>query len=334
MSATNAYLGIDVSKLTLDLAVRSDDRIAAQRQFRNTPTVVAKLMEFITGGGRTVRAVLEPTSRFHVRLRDALAADPSCEVMAVNPARAHYFLAAFGQRAKTDRIDAQGLAQLAQSLNGQFRPFVTPSATVQELQLLGRQVLALVAQRAQCKNRLKSFDPNEPVHVRVIASLKVTIAMLKQQANDLVATMVELIMAYDRLCSWFASSFQIKGIGQQSAAQLIAETAVLPGDMTARQWTASAGLDPRARQSGQSNPPQRISRMGNRYLRRVLYMAAINTTQFDPDVKRYYEYLQSLGKPKKLALTVIMRKLLQAFWVMQHRDQPFIARKSFSVPAK
>ncbi len=46
------------------------------------------------------------------------------------------------------------------------------------------------------------------------------------------------------------------------------------------------------------------------------------------------EHLQSLGKPKKLALTIIMRKLLQAFWVMQHRDQPFIARKSFSVPAK
>jgi transposase len=158
--------------------------------------------------------------------------------------------------------------------------------------------------------------------------------MLKQQAAELVDVMVALIQSDACLCSWYAEMVQIAGIARQSAAQILAETAVLPLDMTARQWTASAGLDPRARQSGQCNPPQHISRMGNRYLRRVLYMAAINTTQFDPDVKRYYAYLQALGKPKKLALTIIMRKLLQAFWVMQHRNQPFLARKSFSVPAK
>ena len=334
MSATTAYLGIDVSKLTLDLAVRSDNRIAAQRQFRNTPQGVAKLMEFVSGGGQQLRAVLEPTSRFHVRLRDALAAAPACEVMAINPARAHAFLAAFGHRAKTDRIDAQGLALLAQSLDGQFVPFVTPRATVLELQLLGRQLLALVDQRAENKNRLSTFDRKEPIHQQVIASLDATIAMLKRQADDLVDIMVELIQADECLCFWFAELVKIAGIARQSAARILAETAVLPWDMEARQWTANAGLDPRARQSGQSNPPQRISRMGNRYLRRVLYMAAMNTTQNDADVKRYYEYLQSLGKPKKLALTIIMRKLLQAFWVMQHRDQPFIARKSFSVPAK
>jgi transposase len=333
MSATTAYAGIDVSKLTLDLALCCDGRVTV-RQYPNDAAGVQRLLRFVTAGGRTVRAVLEPTSRFHARLRDALAAHSRCEVMAVNPARAHYFLAAFGQRSKTDLIDARGLALLAEMLHGRFVPFVIPSATAQQLQLLGRQLLALVAQRVQCKNRLSSFDPAEPLHQLAIASLTETTALLKQQADKLVAAMLMLINADAQLGRWLANLVQIKGISYQSAAQLLSETAVLPWDMLAGQWTACAGLDPRARQSGQSDPPQHISRMGNHYLRQVLYMMALSTTQFDPNIKRYYQYLQRRGKSRKLALTIIMRKLLTAFWVMQHRDQPFIAKQSFRIPAK
>lgn len=332
MSATNAYLGIDVSKLTLDVAVRHNGRIVA-RQFPNNAEGVRQLLRFAITGRQAVRAVLEPTSRFHVRLRDALAASPRAEVMAVNPARARYFLAAFGQRAKTDRIDAQGLALLAEKLAERFVPFVRPSSTALELQLLGRQLHALVAQRVQCKNRLSSFDPTAALHQLAIASLTETSGLLKQQADKLVTAMLQLTRADEQLRRWLVHLVEIKGIAQQSAVQILAETAVLPRDMTAKQWTACAGLDPQARQSGRSNPPQHISRMGNHYLRQVLYMAALSTSQFEPDVQRYYEHLQRQGKPRKLALTIIMRKLLTALWVMQHRDQPFLACKSFRIPA-
>lgn len=333
MSAIKAYAGIDVSKLTLDLALRCGGRVT-ERQYPNNAAGVKRLLSFVTAAGRLVRAVLEPTSRFHLRLRDALEAHSRCEVMAVNPARAHYFLAAFGQRSKTDRLDARGLAELAEKLAERFVPFVAPSATAQQLQLLGRQLLALVAQRVQCKNRLSSFDQQEPLHHVVIANLTETTALLKQQADKLVAAMLQLVYQDGQLGRWLDHLLQVKGISYQSAVQLLAETAVLPWDMTAKQWTACAGLDPRARQSGQSDPPHHISRMGSHYLRQVLYMAALCTTQFEPDIKRYYAHLLKRGKSKKLALTIIMRKLLTGIWVMQHRDQPFLASKSFRIPAK
>jgi transposase len=334
MSTPNAFAGIDVSKRSLDLALRVGNQVVSQRSFPNSQPGIEHLIDSITAKHRPVRAVLEPTSRFHVRLRDALANHAHCEVMAINPARAHYYLAAAGFRAKTDRIDARGLALLAQQLAERFIPFTTPSPVAQELQLLGRQLLALVQQRVQCRNRLSSLDQQLAIHARARASLELTIAMLKQQADALVAEMVELVQTDKLLRSGFARLIQIKGVGEQSAAQLLAELAVLPADMTARHWTANAGLDPRPFQSGQSNPPQRISRMGNKYLRHVLYVAAMSLSQHQSEVKAYYLFLQEQGKPKKLALTVIMRRFLHAIWVMLHREQPFLASKAFPIPLR
>jgi len=333
MSTRLAYAGIDVSKRKFDLALRIDGRITTQRSFPNTAAGVAQLIDLLPAEPASWRIVLEATDRFHERLSDALAAQPGCEVMLVNPRRAHYYMAAVCHRAKTDRIDARGLALLAEEIKERFILYVTPSPLARELQLLGRHLYQLANQRAKCRNRLSSLDRQQPIHARAIASQQTMVAMLLQQANNLVDMMVELMRTDEIAGRCFDRLIQVDGLAETIASQLLSELVILPWDMTSRQWTAAAGLDPRARKSGQADPPRRISRMGNKYLRRALYIAALSLTRHHDQVRTYYLYLQEQGKPKKLALTIISRKLLHAIWVMLHRNQPFLAEKSFSVPA-
>jgi hypothetical protein len=119
-----------------------------------------------------------------------------------------------------------------------------------------------------------------------------------------------LSAAFGLLCT-------IPGVGPVSAVQLLSELAVLPADMTAKQWTAHAGLDVREHRSGTSidkAPP--ISRAGNAYLRRALFMPALVALQHSPQVKAYFERLVARGKPKMKAVVAVMRKLLHAIWGM------------------
>src|SRR5450631_2810931 len=107
----------------------------------------------------------------------------------------------------------------------------------------------------------------------------------------------------------------IPGIAETSALQLLGELAPLDPQMTARQWVAHSGLDPVHQVSGSSvRKPSRISRHGNRYLRRALYMPALVGVRFDPHLKAFYLHLQARHKTKRQALMAVSRKLLHAIF--------------------
>ena len=114
MPADCVYAGVDVSKESLDLAIRLDGQFTCSQSFPNTKAGINRLVKKITKTGLPSRTVLEPTSRFHVQLLLVLAETPGCEAMSVNPWRARRFQESRGKRAKTDPLDAQGLARMAE----------------------------------------------------------------------------------------------------------------------------------------------------------------------------------------------------------------------------
>ena len=121
-----------------------------------------------------------------------------------------------------------------------------------------------------------------------------------------------------------------RGIARTSALHLLAELLILPSDMSARQWVAHAGLDPRAFDSGTSiHKPARISRRGNHYLRAALYMPAMVAAHHDPHVKAFYGKLVAKGKTKMQAIVAVMRKLLHAIHGMLRTDSDFLGEKFF-----
>src|SRR5262249_55372518 len=115
-----------------------------------------------------------------------------------------------------------------------------------------------------------------------------------------------------------------RGIAAASAVAILAELAVLPQDMSAREWVAHAGLDPRRHESGTSvKGPVRISKVGNRHLRRALYMPTIVAVQHEPRIKALYEKLLLRGKKPMQANVAVMRKLLHAIHGMLRTVQHF-----------
>ena len=328
------FAGVDVSKAKLDLAVRTGKKQFAEFSFANSKAGIRRLVNTVTQAGLSCRVVLEPTSRFHVQLLLALAAAPRCQVMPVNPRQARKFQQGQGDRAKTDSLDARNLASMACQLDGagEFIPFISPSDELRELQLLGRHVAVCVEARAKAKCRISSYPAEDAISASLVASNRRSVAFHQAEIDHLIDQMLQIAMADEFLKLVYGLLLQIRGIGKQSALQLMGELLVLPPGMGPRQWVACAGLDPQPQQSGTSNPPARISRMGNRYLKQALYMAAMTTTQFEPQIKAYYEQFHARKQSKRLAQVVVMRRLLHGIWHMLQLRTPLDPAKCFAVP--
>ena len=146
----------------------------------------------------------------------------------------------------------------------------------------------------------------------------------------LAAKALQIIAADPILQERFDYLDSVPGIASASAIALLAELALLSPDLDVRQWVASAGIDPREHSSGSSvHKKTRISKAGNRHLRRALYMPALVAVQFDPHLRAFYQRLLAHGKAKLQALVAVMRKLLHAIFGMFKHRQPYDGSKLF-----
>ncbi len=321
--------GIDVSAAKLDVVIERARGPMWTGTFENTAEGHHRLMRVLRKKGAVVRVCLEATGVYHLELALALQSASGIEVMVANPRATKDFARAQMQRTKTDRTDARSLLEFARRM--EFVAWEPPPPEILALRALARHLEALVGMRVQEKNRdhAASHLGEEAAAVREAIGehlewIEGTVAELQQKALALVQSSARLKPAYDHLVS-------VKGIATGSAIALLAELAVLPDDMTARQWVAHAGLDPRRQESGTSvQGHERISKVGNRRLRRALYMPALVASRHEPQIRAYYENLLSRGKKPTPALVAVMRKLLHAIHGMWRRAEDFDGEKFFA----
>jgi transposase len=153
-----------------------------------------------------------------------------------------------------------------------------------------------------------------------LAACEARLAELQRAVQAVIARDRSLAAAYAHLCS-------VKGIAAVSAIHLLGELSVLSPELTARQWVAHAGLDPRPWQSGTSvHKPAPISRTGNQHLRRALFMPALVAARHEPHVRAFYQQLVARGKTRLQAIVAVMRKLLHAIYRMWKHDADFDGR--------
>jgi transposase len=144
----------------------------------------------------------------------------------------------------------------------------------------------------------------------VVQDLKRSVASLELRINKLRREAMTLVRQDDLLRKRYEP-----GIAQVSAVQLLAELSTLPPDLTVREWVAHSGLDPAHEISGSSvRKASRISRAGNRHLRRALYMPALVASRCDPHAKAFFESLLARKKARLQALMAVARKLLHAIY--------------------
>jgi transposase len=291
---TTIYTGLDIAKLNLQLHLAG--RI---HDLPNTAAGHRRLLKLLTARP-DVHVVCEATGGYE---RDVVAAlhAANVSVSVLNPARVRHFARATGQRAKTDHIDAAVLSAYGQAL----QPKPTAPRTEQEQQLaelVRRRVQVLeilVAQRQQAQ-RL-SLPALRRQAQSLVRRLERDLKRIEAQLQKLRTQAVTLDERVQKLEA-------ITGVGAITALGVLAELPEL-GTLNRRQAAALTGLAPHPRESGQWHGRRSIGG-GRAPVRRALYMAALVAAHSNRQLKEFYQRLRAAGKPAKVALTAVMRKLI------------------------
>ena len=289
------FVGIDVAKATLDLASRPDGTVLC------VPNDEAGIAQLVMHVRQTEPAliVLEATGGREAPVAAALAT-AGLAVAIVNPRQVRDFAKATGQLAKTDALDARVLAHFAEVVRPDPRPL--PDADAQALSALlarRRQVLAmLVAEQQRWETTVPALRPRLEAHI----------AWLRQERDELDALLRQQIRHSPLWREDDALLQSVPGVGPVLATTLIAELPEL-GRLDRKQIAALVGVAPLNCESGTWRG-RRMIWGGRGQVRAALWMSTLVAVQHNPVIRAFYERLLAARKPKKLALTACMRKLL------------------------
>jgi len=324
------FAGIDVGAEELILLVRKNGTSYKPQKFANAPADRARLAKKLAGLPGII-VCLEATGVYHFDLSIALH-DAGVALMVVNPKSSHNFAKVLMKNSKTDAVDAETLAQYAERMD--FVAWARPSDEKISLRSFARRIDALTRQKAAAKNNSHALNASGETPKAVLRDVELSISQLEKRIACLSKEALALIGKHPDLERVFLLLTGIKGIAQTSAIALMGELLLLPKGLSHREWVKSAGLDPRAFDSGKSvHKKTRISKAGNRHIRSALYMPALSAKQHDPYVKAYFQHLVDNGKLPLQALCAVMRKLLHAIHGMLKHDKPFDNTRFYAIPA-
>ena len=315
------YLGIDVSQKTLDVALvieEQDAKKARQKRFENNREGHVLLLEWLEKQEASqVHACLEATGTYAIEVATALL-HAGHIVSVVNPYRVHCYAKSELKRTKTDKEDARVIAQFCRSHKPQA--WAPPAPELLHLQGLARRVETLQEMCIMEKNRLSAGGLCEPVRQsieEVILMLQEQITKTKQQIKDHIDSDPDLKNKAGLLQS-------IDGIGEATAAMLLAELGDMSQFATARQVAAFAGVTPRASESGTSlKAKERLAKIGSRRLRKALYFPAITALRYNPLIRALGCRISAKGKCKMVVIGAAMRKLLHLAFGVLKSGRPF-----------
>ena len=295
MNPSLVHAGLDIAKATLDLHLQGQ-----ALSFAHDPPGCAALVARLRALGTPVQVVCEATGGWERPIVAALHA-AQIALTITNPRQVRDFARGRGRRAKTDRIDAQMLAEFGVA----NRPEPTPAPSAAQAELA-----AWVTRREQLQAMLSAETTRQiPGLPKAVAKdLAASILRLQKQLAKVTARLAALLAATPELAAKAARLCSIQGVGPGTAATLLGHLPEL-GTREGRTLAALAGLAPFNDDSGPRRGQRRIAG-GRASVRCALYMAAFNAIRYNPVLKPFYQRLRDVGKPFKVALIATARKLL------------------------
>jgi transposase len=313
----NAWVGIDVSKATLDVVLlRPQDQ--QHTQVSNDKTGFRTLENFLKKRcPAKAHVCLEATGLYGDAVAEFLHGR-GYGVSVVNPARIKAYGDSQLKRNKTDGSDAALIADFCRTQQPDL--WQPPAPEVKELRAMLRHLDDLQAMRQQESNRLQSGEQSAPVVAQLqqhLTFLDRQITEIRQQIDDHFDQHPPLKQQRDLLTT-------IPGIGDITAGRLLAELRDLRAFDSAAQVAAFVGLTPRQHQSGSSiHRRSRISKQGNAALRAALYMPAVVAQRWNPLVRALAQRLEARGHCKMSIIVAAMHKLLHLAYGVLKSGQPF-----------
>jgi transposase len=311
-------IGIDVSKDSLSVCCWDDQLKQArwQAQFENSPAGIGQLLA--RSAAHEPWAV-EPTGMYSRLVARTGVAHGRC-VLQASPRAAKQFLASVHPRAKTDRLDAQGLARYASSVD--LKPVVIKSDLMQRLS-------ELLCARRSLSRSLSTFRQQAQALPEAREQLLAAASSVAQHLRELDRELERLARQEPQI----KRLMQLPGVGPVTAATLVVRLTSVPF-ATSDQVVAYVGLDLRVRDSGQHRGQRKLTKHGDAELRRLLYLAAQATLRSkDTTFALQYERERAKGLATTQALCAVARKIARVAWSLVRHRAEYDPQRVYSQPA-
>ena len=307
-ASAEIFVGIDVSKSWLDVAVHEQEEVL---RTRNDDPGIASLVKRLKKWKPTL-IILEPTGGFEMLVVAELT-QAGLPVVVINAKRVRDFARATGRLAKTDKLDAKVLAHFAAAVRPPLRNLRSEEA---------EQLTALLTRRKQVLEMI-TVEKNRLVTVRtkMRSDIQAHLQWLSKNLKELDKEIEEFVENSPVWKEKDALLQTVPGVGRVTSATLLGMLPEL-GQLNRQEIAALVGVAPMNKDSGKKHGKRRVFG-GRADVRSVLYMAALAAKKFNPVIRKFYERLLKHGKEKKVALTACMRKLLVILNSMMHTNQPW-----------
>jgi transposase len=301
------FIGIDISKRTFDAACLANKRYT-HKQFNNTTTGFDQFLSWLKKRGTPLFICLEATGIYSFSLAQYLS-QQRMNIIVVNPIITHAFFKMELSRNKTDKADAKLIARYCEHavLKGDFErnTYQPKGADYEAIQRLVTRCDQLSKSKTQESNRLEAS-----VNKHTSQSIMRLQKAIDEEIIQIKKHLAELVESNQHLHQQVTLLVSINGIGERTAWSILAYIGDINFFSNSKQIASYAGLTPCIIQSGTSINKSSLSKLGHKRLRKSLYMPALVAIRHNPVLKTVYERLVGYGKPKKVAIIAVMRKLL------------------------
>ena len=330
MNILKQTVGIDVSYKTFDARFGTIDPlqntiISQAKSFKNSPAgfklFLRWIKTFIVSRDVPLIFVMEATGVYYEHLAHFLL-EHGYQVAVILPNKIRNYAKSLESKSKTDPIDAATITRFG--LERKLSLWTPPSDTLKTLRDLCREYHCLKANITQIKNQLhalkSSFKPHKESFKRkqqFLRFLNRQIALIQKELHNLVKTEPDLAQRLKNIKT-------AKGLGDITILTVLAETRCFELVSNQKQLTSYAGFDVVFNDSGMKKGKTSISKKGNKFIRKALFMPALSACRANPQMKQLYQRLVAKGKNKKLAIIAVARKLLLLIYTLWKSNSPYI----------
>jgi transposase len=322
-------VGIDVAQkeLVVSLGRMYDDwtpELYGHKTFANTQKGFMTLVSWIkkmTDEGVAVRYVMEATGVYHESLAYFLD-EKGYDQTIVLPSKISNYFRTLSVKTITDQTAAEAIAMFG--LEKKLESWKRPKKVYRDLKQLTRERDQLVQERTMVKNQLHAEQAEAYPNPSSVERIKKRIEFLNKQENDIKAEIAALVKSDQEVSRSVEMTSSVTGVGLLTCATVLAETNGFELIRNKKQLTSYAGLDVREKQSGTSvKGKPRISKKGNKYLRKAMHLPALAAIRHDERFKAIYARLVSKHGIKMKAAVAVQRKLLELIYIIYKTNVPY-----------
>ena len=311
------FVGIDVSKAKLDVAVLNDKGVYDCFVVANSKTGYASLLKRVSRQEGGAHFCVEATGSYHYGVGFFLL-DHKQHVSVENPTLVKYFGLSVNSLQKTDKADAKLIARYVSERKPGLWKLNNPQ--MRELLFLSKRLDDLNKMSTQERNRLE----NDQLPKLIVKGINKNLKNFKDEMDLVLKEIQKVLHSNEELRNSHELLTSIPSIGLRAAIGFMATFPDLSQYGKAENVAAACGLNPRLKRSGSSVHKQtRISKQGSSHMRKLFYLPALVATRHNPTVKAFYDKLVAKGKPKKSALVASERKLIMIAYGVLKSGKPF-----------